>query len=161
MPVTVRRRGAMEKSRLWIPFLAVVAVLISSSGAFVVQAWCWTPILLFDAFIFSVYFRQAHQVRTPPSDLSNAARELWTRFGAFYRAPSSGSAFGAASNIVALGGCLPGMICLTRGGSVLGVAVAVINYLVMTRIGLHFDPTRLLHTAEQRAAHDELLTRLG
>jgi hypothetical protein len=150
----------MARTKLWIPLLAVGTVLISSAGAFFVPAWCWTPIILFDAFLFSVFFRQSRQALSPPNDLSNPARELWARFGTFYAAPSMGSSFAVASNIVALGGCLPGMICLTRGGAALGVAVAVGNYLVMTRVGLHFDPTRLLRTPAERAAHDELLARL-
>ncbi len=89
-------------------------------------------------------------------DLSSAANALLQRYGHFYSLPAGSADFASAAKVVSVAAAIVGILGLSRS-IYWPMAVAVAWVVAMRVLARKLNPIHVLHSPNNRAAHDELV----
>lgn len=137
----------------------ILVILISLTAVIVLLfslLWGWLILAVPAGFLLISLVVEKMKRWPKVPELSEAANRMLEEFGHYYAMPFAGRDFSSSASTLMFAGGALGIVSVLEGFW-WGIGLGILNWFVMGYVARAFNPSVFLRTAEELAAHEEVI----
>jgi hypothetical protein len=118
--------------------------------------WGWVILAIPSSLLLLTLFGVKQKKWQYIPELSETANQMLQKFGHFYAMPFAGRDFSASASTLMFAGAAIGIISAFKGFW-WGIAIGILNWLLMSFVSRAFNPTNFLVDPLEQMGHEEII----